>query len=99
MLTRNYDSMTVGYMTILPSGTPTEADWLGGKPGVLKNHDGAIKALTDMQRGSYSTFGHRNDIDNHSNLGDISPTLLVGSNDAEETYNDYKLDILDIVLY
>ena len=98
MLTRNYDSVTVAIMTILPSYgyTPTEADWLGGKPGVVKDHSGVIRALSDFPRTSNSVFGYTSSSDNFSKLTTSStPALLIGSNNAEESYNDYGLDIIE----
>lgn len=96
MLTRNYDSLTVGYLTVFPSGTLTEADWLGGMPGVIKNHDGEIKSINEMQRASCSIFGNLNNADYFSQLtsSNNTPFLLVGSNNAAETYEDYKLQIV-----
>ena len=96
MLTRNYDSVTVALMTILTtSGTPTETDWLGGKPGVVKSHDGVVRSIGDFPRTSNSVFGHSSSTDNISQLPTSNaPVLLAGSNNAEETYNDYCLNVL-----
>lgn len=102
MLTRNYDSLTTGFMTILPPDgfTPVESDWLGGMPGVVKDHKGVVRAVTNYQNYNYSIFGNSSTVDNLSQMqtstgSSLSPILLVGSNNAAETYNDYCLDILD----
>lgn len=101
MLTRNYDSLTVGYLTVLPTKgfTPKELDWLGGMPGVVKNHYGLIKVITSYQGTGYSVFGHSSGSDNSSQLPTDSsvsslPILLVGKSNAEESYNDYALDVI-----
>ena len=102
MLTRNYDSLMTGFMTILPpsSYTPIEADWLGGMPGVVKTHDGILKAVYDYKGNNHSVFGNTSNMDNlskmqTSNNTPVPPILLVGSNNAAETYNDYSLDVLE----
>lgn len=99
MLTRNYDSLTVGLLTILPpkGSTPKEADWLGGTPGVIKDHFGLVKVIGEIPDYSYTIFGNISSVDSHSqlsNVNNIMPVLLVGSNSAEESYNDYSLSIL-----
>ena len=100
MLTRNYDSLMTAFMTILPpSGyTPTETDWLGGKPGVVKIHNGVMKTMYDYPRSSYSTFGQSSNNDNLSQLSTstatIYPVLLVGKSNAAESYNDYAIDLI-----
>ena len=97
MLTRNYDSLMASFLSMLPpSGyAPKEADWLAGKPGVVKNHDGEAKTMYDYPRSSYSIFGQSNTSDSYSQFaGGGTPILLVGSNNAEETYNDYKLNVI-----
>ena len=94
MLTRNYDSMTVGYMTMLPSGTPTETDWLGGLPGVIKDHNGVVRAMTRYPTNSFSAFGNSSNLDNFVQMPSetsLPPVLLVGSSNAAESYNDYSL--------
>ena len=100
MLTRNYDSLMTGFMTILPpsSYTPIEADWLGGMPGVVKTCDGTLKAMNSVPMPYYTIFGNSSNNDNYSKLptgngSSFSPALFVGNNDAEETYNDYSLNI------
>jgi hypothetical protein len=100
MLTRNYDNLTVGFMTILPGTNfvPQEANWLGGMPGVVKSHSGALKAMTVYSPSSFSMFGNSSGVDSLSNMPNDNstplPFLLVGSNNAEESYDDHKLDIL-----
>ena len=99
MLTRNYDSLTTGLLTVLPlkTFTPKESDWLGGRPGVFKDHYGAIKIISGMPNYYHTIFSHLSTIDNYSQLQsgvEIMPILLVGSNNAEESYNDYSLSIL-----
>ena len=99
MLTRNYDSLMTGLLTILPAKTltPTETHWLGGKPGIFKDHFGLFKMIPDMPKFYYTIFGNSNGIDAFSQLnsiGDITPILLVGSNNAEESYDDYALSII-----
>ena len=101
MLTKNYDSLTVGFLTILPADTftPTEADWLGGMPGVIKDHNGVMRSVTNYRNTNNSMFGNSNNADNLSQMQinsstSLPPILLVGSNNAAETYNDYSLDVL-----
>lgn len=99
MLTRNYDSLTTGLLTVLPlkALTPTETHWLGGKPGIFKDHFGLFKMIPDMPEFYYSIFGNSSSVDSFSQLinsTEIIPILLVGSNDAEESYNDYALSII-----
>ena len=99
MLTRNYDSLTVSILTHLASKdvAPKEADWLGGKPGIFKDHFGLFKMIFEMPRYYYTIFGNSSGVDNFSHLNinsEISPVLLVGSNNAEESYDDYALSII-----
>lgn len=102
MLTRNYDSLMTGFMTILPpSGyVPTEEDWAAGMPGVARNHNGVLKAMSDLPRTSNSVFGNLSNADNLTQMQTTNnsfahpPVLLVGSNNAEESYNDYSLNII-----
>lgn len=101
MLTRNYDSLTTGLLTALVGEyyIPKEADWLAGMPGVLKDHFGAIKPITSFPRYDYTIFGNPSTYDNVSNLSQLQnaskmPFLFVGSNNAEESYNDYALSII-----
>ena len=90
-------------MTILPLDgfSPVEADWLGGMPGVVKDHSGVLKVVSKYRTSSFSIFGNSSADDNYSTMqtgvGGTAPSavLLVGSNNAAETYNDYCLDILD----
>lgn len=103
MLTRNYDSLMTGFMTILPASgyTPTEADWLGGMPGAVKIHTGEVKPIYRYPFNDYTIFGNESAFDNYSKLQNSNsssgtmPFLLVGGNNATETYNDYHLDILE----
>lgn len=99
MLTRNFDSIMAGYLTVLPSKslTPKEADWLGGIPGVVKNHYGLMRAITYYQGTGFSIFGHSSSSDNISQVPQDSsvtamPIMIVGKSNAEETYYDYALD-------
>lgn len=100
MLTRNYDSLTVGYLTILPViYTIKESDWLGGMPGAVKTHYGLMKTVNQFPSSGHSIFGHTSSEDRHSQLqtgtsSSYPPILLVGSNNAEESYNDFALTIL-----
>ena len=101
MLTRNYDSLTTGFMTILPPDgfAPVESDWLGGMPGVVKDHNGLLKIMDEYSPIVFSTFGNSSNTDNLSQMQTssgktFSPILLAGSNNAEESYNDYSLNIL-----
>lgn len=100
MLTRNFDSMMVGFLTVFPSsGTPKEADWLAGRPGIVKTHYGPMKAITQFPSAAYSIFGSSNISENLSQIPTANnitavPLLLVGKSNAEETYNDYALDLV-----
>lgn len=98
MLTRNYDSLTVGLLTVLPIDySPKEADWSGGMPGVFKDHYGEIKSIGAFPRYDHTIFGNSSYTDNYTQLNGVSGTLsvlLVGSNNAEESYNDYALSVI-----
>lgn len=98
MLTRNYDSLTTGLLTVLPADySPKEADWSAGMPGVFKDHYGEIQSISSFPGYTYTIFGNSSFQDVYPNLNDISgmlPVLLVGSNNAEETYHDNALSII-----
>lgn len=100
MLTRNFDSIMVGFLTTFPaSGTPTESEWLAGRPGAVKTHYGPMKTVTKFPSSSYSLFGGTNigeelaQIPMADNIVAV-PILLVGKSNAEETYDDYALDLV-----
>ena len=98
MLTRNYDSLTTGLLTVLPADySPKEADWSAGMPGVFKDHFGAIKSIASFPRYDYTIFGNVSYNDRYTQLNEISgivSVLLVGSNNAEESYHDTALSII-----
>lgn len=100
MLTRNFDSMMVGFLTVFPSsGTPKESDWLAGKPGAVKTHYGPMKSITKFPSSSFSLFGGSNISDDQAQIPTADnitavPMLLVGKSNAEETYDDYALDLV-----
>lgn len=99
MLTRNFDNIMVGYLTIASGGTAKEADWLGGKPGVVKTQYGLIKTINKYPPQGYSMFGNADGYDDYIELPTSSNAnhaiLLVGSNNAEESYNDFSISILN----
>ena len=100
MLTRNFDSMMVGFLTVFPEySTPKEADWLAGKPGIVKTHYGPMKAISKFPSPSHSIFGSSSGSENISQIPTDNsvtavPILLVGKSNAEESYNDYALDAI-----
>lgn len=98
MLTRNYDSLTTGLLTVLPADyAPKEADWSAGMPGILKDHYGEIKAISSFPEYDHTIFGNSSYADNFSQLNGINgllSVLLVGSNNAEESYHDNALSVI-----
>ena len=99
MLTRNFDNMSVGFMTVMPEiSSPTETHWQGGAPGVIKNMDGIIRVINTFGLPSYSIFGNSNTLDNYASLPQNNsythPALLLGSGTDEETYHDYNIEII-----
>lgn len=100
MLTRNFDNISVGYLTVLSEITsPTEAQWMSGMPGLFKNINGTIRKTTYYGESGFSLFGSSSSADANVNLSSSSitvhPMLLVGSGTEEETYYDYKIDIIN----
>lgn len=99
MLTRNFDNIMVGYLTVFASGSSQkEAEWLAGRPGVVKTQYGMIKAINQYPGSNYSIFGQSNTSESYAQLPATSganfAVLIVGSNNAEETYNDYSLNVI-----
>lgn len=99
MLTRNFDSIVAGYLTVFGAGsTQKEAEWLGGRPGVVKTQYGMIKAINQYPGSNGSIFGQLNNSEAFEQLpatsGNNFAILIVGSSNAEETYNDYSLNII-----
>ena len=100
MLTRNFDSIMASFLSgFPPNGTPKEADWLAGMPGAVKNHFGTMKTFTGFPSTRYALFGSNNLNDNISQIPTETvsvymPILLIGKSNAEETYNDYCLDVV-----
>ena len=99
MLTRNFDSVMAGYLTIASADTtPKESEWLGGRPGVVKTQFGLMKIINKYPPQGYSMFGNAGGYDDYADLPTSSNAnhaiLLVGSNNAEESYNDYSLNVI-----
>ena len=99
MLTRNFDNIMVGYLTVFASGsTEKESEWSGGRPGVVKTQYGMIKSINKYPGNGYTIFGNANNSEAYEQLpatsGSNFAVLIVGSNNAEETYNDYSLNII-----
>lgn len=100
MLTRNFDSIMVGYLTIASADTtPKESEWLGGRPGVVKTQFGLMKIINKYPPQGYSMFGNAGGYDDYADLPTSSNAnhgiLLVGSNNAEESYDDFAISILN----
>lgn len=99
MLTRNFDNIMMGYLTIASTGTtPKESEWLGGRPGSIKTHYGLMKTITKYPQTGYSMFGSTQGYDVFLHLptssNQVFAVLLVGSNNADETYNDFSINII-----
>ena len=99
MLTRNFDSLMAGYLSIAStSTTPKESEWLGGRPGAVKTQYGLIKSIRNFPANGDSMFGNAGGNDDYTELPTSSnqnyAILLVGSNNAEESYNDFSISIL-----
>lgn len=99
MLTRNFDSIMAGYLTIASTNTtPKESEWLGGRPGAVKTQYGLIKVINKFSQSGDSMFGNAGGNDDYAELPTSSNQnygiLLVGSNNAEESYNDFAISIL-----
>ena len=99
MLTRNFDSISVGYLTIIPEvSSPTETHWTDGMPGIIKNTNGTIRKISCYGYLNMSLLGNSSISDNFTTLptgnSETHPMLLVGSGTGEETYYDYKIDII-----
>ena len=99
MLTRNFDNYIAGIMTIQPDiSSPTEDHWRGGVPGAVKNTNGAIRIMNNYGFSTYSLFGNSNTHDNYATYptpGTVTHSaLLVGSGTDDETYHDYKFEVI-----
>ena len=93
MVTRNFDNVINMFIVGWHSTTITEDNWLKGIPSLVKAYNGICYSITGNSYLSNGFFGGSND--NAYNLNSGSPPiLLVGSNDAEERYNDYKLELI-----
>ena len=96
MITRNFDNL----MNMLITGDNpvseniSDKGWLSGVPGVVKAYNaGACYYVTDVYRVQQGCFGGSGD-NYASSPSNNYPTLLVGSGDSEESYNDYTIDII-----
>ena len=99
MLTRNFDSIMAGYLSVGARGTSvTEAEWLGGRPGAVKTQFGLIKGINQYPLNDDSVFGNAGGNDKFVQLPTSSnqnyAILLVGSNNAAETYDDFAISII-----
>ena len=99
MLTRNFDNIMMGYLTVFSIGsTEKESEWLAGRPGVVKTQYGMIKGISKYPGNGYTIFGQTNTSEVYAQLpsssGNNFAILLVGSNNAEESYNDYSLNVI-----
>lgn len=94
MLLRNFDNVVNGYISGAPSVIPTENDWLKGIPWLVKINSGAVYCVTNASNIMSGFFG--GSYDNATSLTNFSsgPKLMLGSNDADENYNDYKLELI-----
>ena len=100
MLTRNYYHIMERLLTGYSGGYPSAADrtvdnWLADKYMLVKEYGGSI-ATVDPDISAYGVFGY--DADNKANVSSSTAIgwnwLLVGSSDAEETYDDYTIEFV-----
>ena len=99
MLTRNFDSLSVGYLTVLSDiSSPTETQWMSGMPGIIKTAQERVEKTNYYGNQNHSLLGGSSTTDNFTSyyVGSLyaHAALLVGSGTDEETYYDYKLDII-----
>lgn len=100
MLTRNFDNLSVGYLTVIPDVTsPTETQWMSGMPGLIKNTSASIHRVGSYGEVGYSLLGSSSITEDYANLpssdSSVHPMLLLGSGTDEETYYDYKIDVIN----
>ena len=95
MILRNYDSimqiLTCGGAT--PSG-PYDTEWLAGRPGIVRNHDGSYYFCTKTGNAYFGLFGCNSNSNDNYVSPHIYPVLLVGSGNNDVTYDDYTMNYL-----
>lgn len=95
MVVRNFDNIINGYIVGYdPSVAVTENNWLKGVPCLAKNTSGIIYRITQSTYYGNGLFGGSGDSSSNSFTSGQGPRLLLGSNDADEHYNDYKVELI-----
>lgn len=94
MITRNFDSIVNFFITGITASSAAISDqgWLSGVPGVVKQYsNGSCYFINDIVNISDGLFGGLGD-SYSSSPSNNDPSLLVGSGDAEESYDDYTIE-------
>lgn len=90
MLLRNADSVINGLISGWHSVELSEDNWKNGVPGLIKNYQGTMGLVS-----SYKGFFGVGSTDNVSSAPSSAyVSLLLGSNDADENYNDFNLELI-----
>ena len=95
MLTRNFDNLMSVFLCGLPYYTDdlTEEKWLSGEKLSIKTYNATIFSVHYIQvNGTYSNGLFSVGNDNYTSPSSSEGALILGSGDAEETYDDYKID-------
>lgn len=95
MLTRNFDNVLASWIAsrgaIFSDRKMSEEQWSSGTILGIKSIDGTLYTISGTDTKSL-LYGAGSDTDTSQNNN--RTTLLVGSGTDEETYNDYKLDLV-----
>ena len=96
MITRNFDNLMkfvfTGWNVVTNRIKTTEDTWKNGGIGIVKDINGDYSRIHSGDLTSNGLFGGTSDRYVVTNV--VSPTMLVGSNDADESYDDYTISVL-----
>lgn len=100
MITRNFDNIMkvlfIGSNTVLSSVSADETTWQSGGIGIYKDSNGDFWRCRGLSMLASGLFGGTDDKFTQPE-NQLTPTMAIGSNNAEESYDDYTISVISDV--